>query len=418
MNIKYPLGFLFLCFCFPAMLVAQTGNCVVFCPNGTKFHLAIDNKFQNSAANSNVKVTGIPEGDYWVTILFDDESKKAFKTNVRILEDKEIAYALDEYNGSYKLLKHSTINKNEVKSLSTAQAIMPYHKAGVEVRGYKDANELKDHQVHSKSEITRVQGDRNDPHSKRMGNYSSASSGKNPDGTEPAAPAPKEEPKIGTFVTSKYIEMENADGTSSIVEERVTTIKDIVERNGQKQIRTKKGTTHTPTDFNCLPMEKEKFVALKKSVQAAEADQRLTLAQDGVKGQCMTPAQLKVIGDFILSDVDRNNFAIAAKSTCADPKKFPFEITEPVAVEEKVVEKEVTEVEKIIEEEKEVEEKIIEENKTEAQLKAELKALKQKEKLAKKAAKAKEKAAKAEAKRKAKEEKARLKAEAKAAKGK
>jgi len=421
MSTKYLLGFLLFCFCFPVMLHAQEGNCVVSTTTGHPYHLALDNKFQNEKASQNIKITGIPEGDYWITILFHDTGKKAVKTHIRVHGNKETHYDLVEYKGSWKLNQTSSVAKSSVQSLNTSQLVLPFNKAGVEVKGIKDATEIKEDMVHSKTEINRVQGDKNDPnnkrmgthkggstidnaHNKRMGNHGSHVSGTNPDGTTPTTPtdpAPTNEAKEGTFVTSKYIEMDAADGTKSIVEERVTTVKTIVERNGQRQMKTKKGTTHTPTDFTCLPMNKETFIALKETVQKAETDKRLEIATNGMKGQCTTPGQIKAIGDLILSEVDRNNFAIATKPTCADTKKFPYTITEPVVVKEEPV------VEVVKEKEVEVvkEEEVVK-VKTKAELKAELKALKQKEKAEKKAAKAKEKAKKKAAKEKAKAEKA------------
>jgi hypothetical protein len=398
MSIKYLLGFLFFCFSFPTVLHAQEGNCVVSTATGHPYHLALDNKFQNEKASQNVKISGIPEGDYWITILFQNIEKKAIKTHIRILGNKETSYDLVEYKGSWKLNQTSSVTKSSIQSLNTNQLVLPFNKAGVEIRGMKDATEIKENMVHSKTEINRVQGDKNDAQDKRMGNHGSDVSGSNPDGSTPTTTStPTNEPKEGTFVTSKYIEMDAADGTKSIVEERVTTIKTIVERNGQRQMKTKKGTTHTPTDFTCLPMNKEVFITLKETVQKAEADQRFDIATNGIKEQCTTPGQIKAIGDLILSDVDRNNFAIAAKPTCADAKKFPYTITEPVVIKEEPVVQVVTKVEVIKEEEIEVV-KV----KTKAELKAELKALKAKEKADKKVAKAKEKADKKAAKEKAK----------------
>ena len=102
------------------------------------------------------------------------------------------------------------------------------------------------------------------------------------------------------------------------------------------------------------------------------------------------------------SDAEKNNFAIAAKSVCADPSKFPYTITEPVVVKQEEVEKE-----KVVEVVKEEEETLVVEKKpkTKAESKAELKALKQKEKAEKLADKQKKKAEKKAAKAKEKAEK-------------
>lgn len=401
MNLKYPLSLLLFCLSL-SFSWAQSGNAVFFSTDGKAFHVALDNKFQNASAGMNIKINDIPEGDYWITVLFEDSNTKGFKSNVRILGGKETSYMLEANGSSWKLNEYSSVPANQVKTVPTGQVVINYNREGVEVKGLKSADKMSSDMVQAKTEINRVQGTRNDPESKRMGKFSG-----NPEdiSEEAAAAQPKPEPETGTTVVSEYIKVENADGTTSIVEEITTSIKEIVERNGQRQLRTKKSKMHKKTNFNCLPMKKDAFIALKESVEKAAADQKLELAQNGVKDQCMTPGQIQAIGDLILSDVDRNNFAIAAKPTCANPDKFPYTITEPVAAVEEAVEEVVEEkVEEVIEAPK---------PKSKAELKAELKALKQKEKEAKKAAKAKAKAERLAAKKKAKEEKLAAKAAAK-----
>ncbi|BDS13413.1 hypothetical protein [Aureispira anguillae] len=419
MNFKN-LRYTFLLLSLPFLLAAQEGNCVIFATDGTAFHLGLDNKFQNKDANTNVKITDIPEGDYWVTILFKDANRKAFKSNIRVLGNKETSYMIEADGRSWKLKQYSSVAKEQVQTLNTKQTVLAYNQTGVEVNGLKSANDMTEDMVETATEISRVHGTRNDdPESKRAGKFSGSASDLQ-DGatatTAPTNPAPQPEQKEGTTIINKYIETTNADGTKSIVEEKTTLIKEIVVRNGQRQMKTKRSVTHTPTDFNCLPMEKEAFIALKETISQTATDKRLDVATNGVKNQCMTPNQIKSIGDLILGDVDRNTFAIAAQPVCANPKKFPYTISDPVSIA-----KETQAVEDVVEDAIEenpvvdtppVNEQVTKE-KTKAELKAELKALKQKQKAEKAAAKAKAKAEKAAAKAKAKAEKAAAKAAAK-----
>lgn len=411
MNFKNLL-YLILMLGLPSLAWTQEGNCVIFATDGSSFHIALDNKFQNATANTNVKITDIPEGDYWVTILFSDNSRKAFKSNVRILGNQEISYMIEKDDRSWKLKQYSATPKSQVKNLSTQQAVLAYNQTGVEVKGLKSATEMTEDMVEKTTDINRVHGTRGeDVESKRSGKFSgSAQDLQGNDAPATAQPStPKEAPKEGTTIINKYIETTTADGTKSIVLETTTLIKEIVARNGQRQMRTKRSVTHTPTDLNCLPMEKAAFIALKETIEKTPTNQRLAIASQGVKDQCMTPEQLKTIGNLIQSDVDRNHFAIAAQPTCANPKKFPFVIADPIAVskETDVMEDVVEEaVEEVISENPVVEENPVVKEKTKVELKAELKALKQKQKAEKAAAKAKAKAEKAAAKAKAKAEKA------------
>lgn len=406
--------------CFPILLSAQEGNCVVFSTDGASFHLALDNKFQNKDANTNVKVTDIPEGDYWVTVFFTDKTRKAFKSNIRILGKKENSFQIEKDDNSWKLKQYSSVPMTQVESVSSKQAVLTYNATGVVVQGMNNATDMSKDMVEQHETVARVHGTiEEEAESKRAGKFSgSATDIEEKTDAAASAPSPKEEEKEGTTIINKYIETTNADGTTSIVEETTTLIKEIVVRNGQRQMKTKRNVALTPTDLTCLPMEKEAFVNLKNSVQNVAPEQRLSIAQNGIKGQCMTPNQIKSIGDLILSDVEQNNFAIAAKEVCANPKKFPYTISDPVVVKTPKEEPEV--VEKVVEKVTEKEEPVVvaepTKEKTKAELKAELKALKVKQKAEKAAAKAKAKAEKAAAKAKAKAEKAAAKAKAKAEK--
>jgi len=401
---------------------AQTGNCIVFSPEGEYFYIALDNKFQNSKAHKNIRLTDIPEGDYWVTILFYDKNKKAIKSNMKLRANREISYMLNEEGGVWRLKEYSNIPKNQAKATASNQLVLTYNTNGVEVQNMKSANQLSKEKVQGSNDLVRVKGDINNDkkyEDKRTGKFKVSEKS-----DAPASTAPKEqkEPETGTKTIAQYIKIENADGTTSIVEERTTIIKKIVEKNGSRFLKTKKNKAQYPTDFECLPMPKEKFLALKQ--QVTEATDKLSVAQAGIKDQCMTPAQLQVLGQMITDDQERNTFAIAAKEGCADPAKFPFTIQEEpvIAATDENKEKE-SEEETVSEEEEEEEvvakeEKEAEKPKTKAELKAALKAAKKREREAKKAARAKARAAKKAARLKAKEEKRKAREAKKAAKAK
>jgi len=408
--------FVLLIISFPIFLIAQDGNCVIFSTDGASFHLALDDKFQNKDANTNIKITTVPEGDYWVTIFFADKTRKAFKSNIRILGKKETSFQIEEDGSSWKLKEYSSVPMAQVQSVSNKQTVLAYNKTGVNVQGMQSAKDMNKDIVEQRNHISRVHGTiEEEAESKRAGKFSGSASDIEGQ-TATTAPTPKEEAKEGTTIINKYIKTSNADGTISIVEEQTTLIKEVVIRNGQRQMKTKRNVMHTPTDFSCLPMEKEAFMNLKNAVQNASTEERLSIAQNGIQGQCMTPNQIKSVGDLILSDVDQNNFAIAAKEVCANPKKFPYTISDPVVVKEPKVEPKVIEKEMIKEEPAVAVVAEPTKEKTKAELKKELKALKTKQKAEKAAAKAKAKTEKAAAKAKQKAEKAAAKAKAKAEK--
>ncbi len=386
------------CFFMSFGSFAQTGNCVVFAADNTAFYLGIDNKFQNSIAQSNIKISAIPEGDYWVTILFYDPNQKAIKTNLRVIEDKEIAYQLTDQGGVWKLQQYSAVPKSQVKTLQTGQTVLPFDKIGVEVQGLKSADQIAAHKIAQQESIQRVQGNHKD-HAKRTGQYSSDSASTGTNQLEQEA----KNPATGTSIINEFIAIINTDGTTKIVDQRTTITKEIVERNGQKQLRTQKSKSQVDTDFNCLPLAKDSFLVLKTRV--ASASDKVAIVQQSLLKLCLTPNQIKTIGDLFDDKETLNNYAQLIQSTCASPGRFPYDLNAMKNQEEPL--SDVEEVNKTTEEivEQEIEREVVAEVKTAAELKAELKALKIKAKLEKKLKKQQAKIARKAAKKRAKEAK-------------
>lgn len=378
--------------------LAQTGNCVVFSTDNTSFYLGIDNKFQNANAYSNIKISAIPEGDYWVTILFYDRNQKAIKTNLRVIENKEIAYQLTEQGGIWKLQHYSSVPKSHVKTLQTGQTVLPFDKIGVEVHGLKSADQIAAKNLAQQESIQRVQGDHKD-HTKRMGQYSS-------DPASTKANQLKQEAKMpttGTSILNEFVAISNTDGTTKIVDQRTTITKEIVERNGQKQLRTQKSKSQVDTDFHCLPLSKDSFLVLKSKV--AGASDKVAIIQQSLVKLCLTPNQIKTIGDLFDDKETLNKYAQVIQSTCASPGRFPYDLNAMKNQEEPL--SDIDKVNKTTEEivEQEIEKEVVAKTKTAADLKAELKALKTKAKLNKKLEKQQAKMARKAAKKQAKEAK-------------
>jgi hypothetical protein len=385
---------------------AQSGDLVVFTTDGKAIYIALDNKFQNQKAATNLKVTNIPEGDYWVTLFFDKD-KMAVKSNVRILASKENSFIIDKDGSSWKLKAYSTVPLSQVGQASSNQMRVRYNREGVVVEDMKSANELADSQrnatynrVHGSMDDLKEEAEKN-----RRGQFSGSSGTATESETTTAAPQMEE----GVTITKRYIKTDNADGTVSIVEEATTTTKEIVTRNGQQQMRSKRSIAMTPTNFSCLPMEAASFKALLERVKNSDKNERLATAQKEIKDACLTPNQIKAIGNLFENKEELNQFAIAAQPTSADPNNFPYEVN-AVAVAEEVIEQEPVAEEKTVTtdavEEAEASETTKKEPiiKTKAELKAEIKAAKQKAKAELKAAKARERAKRKAAKEKAKAE--------------
>ena len=427
-----------------ACLFAQEGDLVVFTTDGTKFNLALDNKFQNPVAATRVKVTDIPEGNYWVTLYFG-QVRKAVKSNLRIMGNKENSFVLEEDGGSWKLKSYSSVARNQVNAAATGQNSIAYNRTGVTVNGMASSNDIKSSEMEQKNEVVRVQGTRNDlaaeAERNRMGQYR----GTYKTETKTASNAPQ--PEEGTTITKRYIETKNPDGTVSITEEVTTTIRTVVQRDGQPQMRTKRSKALTPTDYTCLPMETADFEAMLSQAQPLAEPERLQWLQKELPQKCLTPDQIKRLGN-LFQDIDtRQAYAQMALPTNADPNNFPYQLqdvannmpkdpdAEPFPDEESTEAQEARDAaahSATSSEEKMKAEKARAEAaaktaaeaaakaeaeakpKSKAELKAEQRLAKIKAREAKKAAKAKEKAERKAAKEKAKAEKAAAKAAAKA----
>lgn len=386
-----------------AFALAQSGDLVVFTTDGKRIYIALDNKFQNQKATSNLKVTNIPEGDYWVTLFFDND-KKAVKSNVRILARKENSFVIDKNGDSWKLKAYSTVPLSQVGQASSSQMSVRYNREGVVVEDMKSAKELADSQrnaysrVHGTTDELKEQAEKN-----RRGQFSSSSGSVAEPETATTAPQMEE----GTTIAKRYIKTDNADGTVRIVEEATTTIREIVTRNGQQQMRSRRSIAMTPTNFTCLPMEAASFKALLERVKGMDKSQRLAATQKEIKEACLTPGQIKAIGSLFEDKEELNLFAMAAQPTSADPNNFPYEVN-AVAIAEAVTEQAPVAEEKTVATDAVEEETVVEVIKkepvikTKAELKAELKAAKARERAERKAAKEKAKAERKAAKEKAK----------------
>lgn len=383
---------------------AQSGDLVVFTKDGVGLNVALDSKFQNKKATSNLKITNIPEGDYWITLLFND-NRKAVKSNIRVLAGKENSFVVDKDGDSWKLKSYSAVPLSQVGQASGSQIRVNFNKEGVTVDGMDNANDLSKNEVEQNPTYTRVHGTldelKEEAEKKRRGQFS----GSTPVAEqEVAAATPQLEE--GTTITKRYIKTDNADGTVSIVEEATTTIKEVVTRNGQQQMRTKRSVAMTPTDFTCLPMEGTSFKAMLTRVQGLPQADRLTAVREEIKEACLTPAQIKTIGNLFDNKEELNLFAMAAQPVSADPNNFPYEVDAVAMVEEPV--EEPAEIEAVEEEVIEIEEEpvaVVEEEpvaKTKAELRAELKAAKIRERNERKAARLEAKIARKKARAEAK----------------
>ena len=381
---------------------AQSGDLVVFTKDGVGLNVALDSKFQNKKATSNLKITNIPEGDYWITLLFND-NRKAVKSNIRVLAGKENSFVVDKDGDSWKLKSYSAVSLSQVGQASGSQIRVNFSKEGVTVDGMNDATDLSKNEVEQNPTYTRVHGTldelKEEAEKKRRGQFS----GSTPVAEQEVATATPQLEE-GTTITKRYIKTDNADGTVSIVEEATTTIKEVVTRNGQQQMRTKRSVAMTPTDFTCLPMEGTSFKAMLTRVQGLPKADRLTAVREEMKDACLTPAQIKSIGNLFDNKEELNLFAIAAQPVSADPNNFPYEV-DAVAMEEEPVEEPVY-IAEVVEEEVEEPVAVVEKPepvaKTKAELRAELKAAKARERNERKAAKLEAKIARKKARAEAK----------------
>lgn len=403
------------------ILMAQVANFVVFAPEGQTFYLYLDGKLQNATPKKNIKVRYVPEGNYMVKAVLSTNPKHIASSSIMITAKKELSYIVEADAEGWILNHYSEVPIEQTNTVTSNQLMVEYNSKGLEHKQIKPAPVDEESTVTANADGVYTGGDLT---SKREGQIKMVTYVA-PDGTtkkvtqEEAkrlmAEANKatestttSEPETGSEEIRAYKKEVHPDGSVSIIEEVTTITKVVVEKDGQKMLKTKKQTLQYPTKFSCLPMEKTLHQALEMKITNATNADRVELAKAGVKDQCLTSHQVKIIGNLIPEGADRNEFAKFAKEFCADPQNYPFKIQDPVIVakvdEPKKLDNNNTNTStntvsepKVIEPEKELTAKEMK-----IKMKAELKLKKLKEKEAKKAAKLAEKEAKKKAKEAAK----------------
>lgn len=332
---------------FAQMLIAQVANFVVFAPEGQTFYLYLDGKLQNATPKKNIKVRYVPEGNYMVKAVLSTNSKHVASSSIMITAKKEISYIVEADADGWVFNHYSEVPIEQTNTVSSNQLMVEYTNKGLEHKQVKPIEEEPGEATAATNSDGVYTG--GDLTGKREGEIKMVTYVA-PDGTvkkvtqEEAQRLMKEanktttasttnnEPETGSTETRAYKKEVHADGSVSIIEEVTTITKVIVEKDGQKMLKTKKQTMQYPTSFGCMPMEKDLHQALEMKITNAANTDRLELAKAGVKDQCLTSHQVKIIGNLLVEGTDRNSFAKFAKDFCADPKNYPYKVEDPVIV--------------------------------------------------------------------------------------
>ncbi len=74
---------IFLICCWNAINLKAQSNLVVFSPTGQHFYLSVDNKLQYSKPIKNLKITGLAEGNYFITVDFWNKEIPNLKQSIQ-----------------------------------------------------------------------------------------------------------------------------------------------------------------------------------------------------------------------------------------------------------------------------------------------------------------------------------------------
>jgi hypothetical protein len=405
---------IFCCFgCLNLVKINAQSNLVVFSPMGQHFYLSVDNKLQYSKPVKNLKVTGMAEGNCFVTVDFWNKDIPDLKQSIRIENGKEISFIIKKDGNRMVLEEYSNVPFAQVNNVDPKQRIVNYNRNGVErVEVAEVENEPNIFIERGKQQAATLAGPSKGQYdNKRDGKFSIKEESNSSDNENTNSNQPDLSKYPQTTEKISYKTETRNNGTLRVVEVKEITIKDVVERNGQKYISTKTEMRENVTTYSCVPMLEEDFQTAMSYIQRAAASP-YSNALNQFKEACLTPKQAEEVAKLIGED-RLDDFVAEAQPKCADEKKCPWGMKEePIAQND--VKEEPKEVEEPKEEPKEepIAENKVEEPKEEPakpktakELKAEMKAAKKREKLAKK-----------EAKRKAKEAKKAAKEAAKAAK--
>ncbi len=308
------------------------------------------------------------------------------------------------------LEEYSNVPFNQVNNVDPKQQIVNFNSTGVEkVEVDQVENEPNIFIERGKQAATTLGGAKKGEYDdRRQGKFtikekSDAANGNSNSNEPDLSQYPQTIEKI-TYKTES-----TTNGGIKVIEVKDITIKDVVERNGQKYIKTKKELRERLTNYICVPMLEEDFRQTMNHIQVAAMSPYANASRQ-FKGACLTPEQAKELAALVGED-RLQEFVSSTQVKCADEKQCPWAKQEAPIVQ--------NEPKELVDEDKKVEEPTLNEEviitqtpdtpkeeptppKTAKELKAEMKAAKKREKQARKEAKRKAKEARKAAKKAAK----------------
>lgn len=129
-----------------------------------------------------------------------------------------------------------------------------------------------------------------------------------------ATPTPENMNKTTEEIVYRW-ERDANTGAEYVVEDKTIITKTLVERNGEKMLKTNRQQVITPLPYTCPPMRPSEFEVIAQNIGTAA--NTLTAAIKFSANQCFAPAYMERILNMLPNDNDRRTFAAAAKGACA-----------------------------------------------------------------------------------------------------
>lgn len=304
--------------------LAQNSNLVIFSEQGERFNVVLNGNAQTSKAETNVKLTGLPEGNFKVRILFEDNSYGVIDKTVYTQLYKEVTYVIKrkkQKKGSKKLGNFTNdlakdfmvtkededlvnVNKSDwfvMKTMSVTDLPRP---AAVQVTRNVQAQPVQQNvnTTTTTTQTTVVGGNAQPTHGSGEQVSMSVNFGTNGMG-------------MGMNISSNT---GTNTGTATYYEETTTT----TTVNGNMGNHAP-APTSTYSNGCMGAMDPNSFAGAKQSISSKSfEDSKMTVAKQVGNSNCFTAAQVKeVIGLFDFED-SRLEFAKFAYSRTIDPSNY------------------------------------------------------------------------------------------------
>jgi hypothetical protein len=310
---------------------AQTSSATIFSQDGEKFWLIIDGIRQNDKPEANVKVTGLPNPNYRMKVIFDDERIPSIDQNLylRSMDDKpvDLSYVIRKNNKGKMVMRGNSWEEAKAAPVPTKdQSVITFHTTeNPKTTATEVTAPVVTQTVTTKTTTTNTPITTNQTETINTGiNVNIGANGINMNVTVPDS---EESINMGvntnitgtgtgtstTTTTTRTTTTTSSSGTAPVQKQEVQKTAPVAAAPVAEPATKKCTTAMSPGDFSDAKasIEKQSF-----------SETKMKTAQQITKNNCLSTAQVKEILSLFSFEADRLNFAKYAYDFTTDKGKY------------------------------------------------------------------------------------------------